>query len=112
MSFNHPGCELALSDLLHTHVGLRSIGVVEAEPMSRMERTFHLDARAKEMIGRALLETDGSLSFLQCDIFAINEKTTTLPWRSSAQCDGPPGVHVAHEATGVCEGPASLPGSL
>ena len=87
VSFNTPGREPALSELLRAHLGLRSIGVVEAEPMSRMERTFHLDARAKEMIGRALLETDGQLSFLQCDIFSIVEKTTTLPWRSSSTCD-------------------------
>jgi len=87
VSFNNPGREPALSELLRAHLGLRSIGVVEAEPMSRMERTFHLDARAKEMIGRALLETDGQLSFLQCDIFSIVEKTTTLPWKSSSTCD-------------------------
>ena len=66
-------------------MGLRSIGVIEAEPMSRMERTFHLDARAKEMIGRALLETESQLAFLQCDIFSVTDKTTTLPWKSSAQ---------------------------
>ena len=87
VSYNNPGREPALSELLRNHPGLRSIGVVEAEPMSRMERTFHLDARAKEMIGRALLESDSVINFLQCDIFSITEKTTTLPWRSASQCD-------------------------
>ena len=55
--------------------------------MARMERTFHLDARAKEMIGRALLESNQQLAYLQCDVFTITEKTSTLGWKSSQQCD-------------------------
>ena len=87
VSYNNPGREPALSELLRVHQGLRSIGIIEAEPMSRMERTFHLDARAKEMVGRALLESGNQLAFLQCDIFAVTEKTTSLSWKSAQQCD-------------------------
>ena len=31
--------------------------------------------------------TEGSLAYLQCDIFSITEKTTILPWKSSNQSD-------------------------
>ena len=44
VSYNNPGRKSALSELLRHHSGLRSIGVIESEPMSRMERTFHLNS--------------------------------------------------------------------
>ena len=78
----------ALSELLRNHLGLRSIGVIEAEPMSRMERTFHLDARGKESIGRALLgSASHQIRFVQCDVFSLTPQTKTLVWKTSSQSD-------------------------
>ena len=78
LSYNSPGREAALSGMLQVHATLRSVGVVEKEPTTRSERTYWLDTRGKEAIGRALLESPGSVMFLQCDMFALNEDTTTL----------------------------------
>ena len=57
LSFNSPGREPALAGMLQVHPTLRSIGVVEKEPTTRSERTWWLDTRGKEAIGRALLDS-------------------------------------------------------
>ena len=41
LSYNNPGREGALSELLRVHRTLESVGVVEREPTTRMERTPH-----------------------------------------------------------------------
>ena len=87
VSFNHPGREMALSELLREHTNLQSLAVIEATPQTRIERSFHLDARAKEAIGRALLESTASLRYLQCDAFAVRAETVALEWTSTQQCD-------------------------
>ena len=87
LSYNSPGREAALSNMLLVHPTLRSVGVVEKEPTTRSERTFWLDTRGKEAIGRALLDSPGSVMFLQCDVFALNENTEVLLWTSRAPCD-------------------------
>jgi Leucine-rich repeat (LRR) protein/GTPase SAR1 family protein len=87
LSYNSPGREAALSGMLLVHPTLRSVGIVEKEPQTRSERTYWLDTRAKEAIGRALLAAPGTVQFLQCDVFALTETTRTLNWISSAACD-------------------------
>ena len=85
LSYNTPGREPALAELCRVHQTLESVGVIEREPTTRMERTFHLDARAKEAIGRALLTASTrNIRFMQCDVFSLLPDTTTLPWRSSS----------------------------
>ena len=87
LSYNSPGREASLAQLLEAHTTLLSVGIVEKEPQTRSERTWWLDTRAKEAIGRALLKSTHSVMFLQCDMFSLNEDTTTLDWRSTAACD-------------------------
>ena len=87
VSYNSPGREPALPDLLRMHPTLRSVGIVEKEPTTRSERTWHLDTRAKEAIGRALLDSPATVCYLQCDVFALHEETTSLNWISQAPCD-------------------------
>ena len=87
ISFNHPGRESALAELLRVHPSLTSFGCIEAEPTTRIERSFHLDSRGKESIGRALLESAGQLQFLQCDAFKLTPDTTVLTWNTNQQCD-------------------------
>ena len=53
LSYNSPGREAALPGMLLIHPTPRSIGIVEKEPTTRSERTYWLDTRAKESIGRA-----------------------------------------------------------
>ena len=40
-----------------------SVSIIEAAPQTRIERSFHLDARGKEQIGRALLESPATLRY-------------------------------------------------
>ena len=87
LSYNSPGREPALAGMVQVHPTLRSIGVVEKEPTTRSERTWWLDTRAKEAIGRALLDSPGTVMFLQCDVFVLNEATETLQWISKQACD-------------------------
>ena len=87
ISYNHPGREPSLGELLRIHPTLTSVGVVEAEPTTRIERSFHLDSRGKESIGRALLDSPFHLQYLQCDAFKLTEETTKLVWNSNVQCD-------------------------
>merc|ERR1712185_460110 len=84
LSYNSPGREAALPGMLLIHQTLRTVGIIEKEPTTRSERTYWLDTRAKEAIGRALLSAPGSVMFLQCDVFALDESTTTLNWTSHA----------------------------
>ena len=88
LSFNSPGREAALAGMLLVHPLLQSIGVIEKEPTTRSERTWWLDTRAKEAIGRALLDsTARTVQYLQCDVFVLKEETETLNWISRAPCD-------------------------
>ena len=88
ISYNTPGREAALAELFRAHQVLESVGVVEKEPTTRMERTFHLDARAKEAIGRALLASKThQIRFVQCDVFALTSKVTSLVWKTSSASD-------------------------
>ena len=87
LSYNHPGREASLASLFLSHPTLTSIGVIEAEPQSRLEKSFHLDPRAKEAIGRAILEGTGQVQFIQCDAFQLSEETTTLTWNSNLSSD-------------------------
>ena len=87
VSFNSPGREAALPGLLQVHSTLRSVGIVEKEPTTRSERTYWLDTRGKEAIGRAMLLSPGTIMFMQCDVFSLTEQTTTLAWTSHAACD-------------------------
>ena len=87
LSYNSPGREAALPQMLIVHQSLRSVGIVEKEPQTRSERTYWLDTRAKEAIGRALLAAPGTVQFLQCDVFSLTETTKTLNWISQAPCD-------------------------
>ena len=88
LSYNSPGREAALSGMLLVHPNIRSIGVIEKEPTTRSERTWWLDTRAKEAIGRALLDsTAKTVQFLQCDVFSLREDTETITWISRAPCD-------------------------
>ena len=87
LSYNHPGRESAVADLLRVHKTLQSLAVIEATPKTRIERSFHLDARGKEAIGRALIESPTMVKFLQCDVFSLFPDTASLDWTSSDQCD-------------------------
>ena len=87
LSYNHPGREPALADLLRVHTKLQRLAVVESAPQTRIEKSFFLDARGKEQIGRALLDSHATLRFLVCDTFRVDEATTTLLWASDQQND-------------------------
>ena len=64
LSYNSPGREPALAALLQMYATLMSVGIVE-KPTTRSERTWWLDTRAKEAVGRALLKSSFSVMFLQ-----------------------------------------------
>ena len=88
LSYNSPGREITLSQLLQFHPTLQSVGVIEKEPTTRAERTWWLDTRAKEAIGKALLLSKfASIHYLQCDVFTLTDKTEVLSWTSQANCD-------------------------
>ena len=77
-SYNEPGVEPPLADLLRFHPALVSVELVEA-----LDR--HLPSRAKDDIGRALLENKAkTLGFLHCDTFVLSEETTSLTWPKEA----------------------------
>ena len=77
-SYNEPGVEPALADLLRAHPALESIELVEA-----IDR--HLPSRAKDDLGRALLENKHQkLGFLHCDVFIVSEETKSLVWPKEA----------------------------
>ena len=78
LSFNEPGIEPAMSEFFRSHKSLVSVELVEA-----MDR--HFPNRAKDEIGRALIENKGrTLGFLHCDNFVLSEKTTSLVWPKEA----------------------------
>ena len=78
LSYNEPGVEPALAELLRKHPALESIELVEA-----LDR--HFPTRAKDEVGRSLLENKmGTLSFLHCDMFVLSEGTTHLTWPKEA----------------------------
>ena len=81
LSYNEPSVEPALADLLRKHPALASVELVEA-----LDR--HLPTRAKDEIGRALLDNRaGKLSYLHCDMFVLAEDTKTLVWpKVEASC--------------------------
>lgn len=86
LSYNSPGREPALSAMLQMHPTIRSIGVVEKEPTTRSERTWWLDTRAKEAIGRALLQSPlAPVQYCQCDVFSLTESTEVHKWPSNPQ---------------------------
>ena len=87
LSYNSPGREPALPRLLQAHPALQSIGVVEREPQNRQEKTWWLDPRAKEALGRALLASPGTVMYCQCDSFSLTDTTQVLEWRSRSSCD-------------------------
>ena len=77
-SYNEPGVEPALAELLRVHPALTSIEIVEATDR-------HLPSRAKDDIGRALLANNAAkLGYLHCNIFVLSEKTRTLTWLKEA----------------------------
>ena len=77
-SFNEPGTEHALADLLRLHPALESVELVEA-----LDR--HLPSRSKDDIGRALMDNKAkALGFLHCDTFVLGEETTSLVWPKEA----------------------------
>ena len=77
-SFNEPGAEPALAELLGSHPSLTAFECVEA-----YER--HLPSKVKDEIGRALLANKaGQLGFLTCDMFTLNEKAESLEWPKDA----------------------------
>ena len=72
------GVEPALADPLRAHPALESIELVEA-----IDR--HLPSRAKDDLGRALLENKHQkLGFLHCDVFIVSEETKSLVWPKEA----------------------------
>ena len=70
LSYNEPGAEVpALASLLATHESLVCVELVE-------ELARHLPNRARDEIGRALMESKvGKLGFLSCDMFNLDEST-------------------------------------
>jgi hypothetical protein len=78
LSFNEPGIEPMMCELFRAHPSLKSVELVEA-----VDR--HLPNRAKDDIGRALLENKArKLGFLQCDTFVLSPETTSLVWPEKA----------------------------
>ena len=78
LSYNEPGVEPALADLLRAHPALVSVELVEA-----IDR--HLPSRAKDDIGRALTENKAkTLGFLHCDTFVLGQETRSLMWPREA----------------------------
>lgn len=77
-SYNEPGVEPSLAELLRTHPSLTSIELVEANDR-------HLPSRAKDDLGRALIENPARrLGFLHCDQFTLSEQVRTLNWGKDA----------------------------
>ena len=77
-SNNEPGVEPALADLLRAHPNLGSIEIIE-------ELDRYLPSRAKDALGRALLDNKHKkLGFLQCDVFKITPETKLLTWSKDA----------------------------
>ena len=73
-SRNEPAVEPALAELLRGHPSLTSIELVEKLPR-------HLPAKARDALGRALLENKaGKLGFLHCDVFSLGDSTDALVW--------------------------------
>ena len=87
LSYNSPGREASLPDLLRYHKTLESIGVIEREPQTRSEKTWWLDPRAKEAIGRSLLASQGRPMYCKCDAFSLTDTTQTLTWTSRLKED-------------------------
>ena len=88
MSFNWPGRTKELPELLAAHPSLTSIALTEDLPNTAWQRVAYLDARAKEKIGRTLLDcTSPLLGFLACDAFALDEHTSRLTWTSTLEAD-------------------------
>ena len=78
LSFNEPGVDPALANLLRVHTSLETIELVE-----KNERLF--PSRAKDDIGRALIENKKKkLGFLHCDMFVLSETTKSLTWAKEA----------------------------
>ena len=78
LSYNEPGVEPALAELLRRHPSLTSVELVEA-----LDR--HLPSRAKDDIGRALTENKAkALGFLHCDMFVLSLETKSLVWPKEA----------------------------
>lgn len=79
LSHNQPSVEPALAELLRKHPSLVSVELVEHSDR-------HLPTRAKDEIGRALLENKSrKLSFLHCDM-CVRTFMTNLPPSSHADC--------------------------
>ena len=77
-SYNEPGVEPSLADLLRAHPSLTSIELVES-----LDR--HLPSRAKDDLGRALAENKArTLGFLHCDVFVLSDQTRSLTWPKEA----------------------------
>ena len=88
ISFNWPGRTRELPELLATHPALTSIGIVEEPPNVAWQRVAYLDSRAKERIGRTLLDRAvPTLGFIHCDAFTLDEHTTALNWKSTLEAD-------------------------
>ena len=87
LSYNSPGREPALPGMIMSHPMLQSIGIIEKEPQTRSEKTWWLDPRAKEAVGRALLASPGTVMYCQCDTFSLTESTQVLEWGSRSSCD-------------------------
>jgi hypothetical protein len=72
LSHNQPSVEPALAELLRKHPSLVSVELVEHSDR-------HLPTRAKDEIGRALLENKSrKLSFLHCDMCVRTFMTASL----------------------------------
>ena len=78
LSFNEPGVEPALAELMRVHPALTSVELVEA-----LDR--HLPSRAKDEVGRALSENPAkTVGFMHCDTFVLSEETKSLVWPKEA----------------------------
>ena len=78
LSFNEPGSEPALAEMLRAHKSLTSIELEE-------ELDRHLPSRTKDDIGRALMDNPSRcLGFLHCNRFKLSESARTLTWPAGA----------------------------
>ena len=81
LSYNQPGRELSLAELVKAHRALVTLHVTEEEPK-------HLDTRARDAIGRAMLANPHcALAYVHCDAFVLGESTATLRWRALTASD-------------------------
>ena len=88
LSFNWPGRTKELPELLLSHPAMTCIGVSEEPPKTVWQRVAYLDSRAKEKIGRTLLDRPQPiLGFMRCDAFELVETTTALLWTSQLDAD-------------------------